>query len=265
MNSGDHFWFTALQLSLLAAAHVINFPRNEKNARIKARQLNWESREVECQGGRGGVRTEFKPPNDILVSIHEFVNNNPDFLKKRRGKDNQTSDSYPISNKVTKLATGSGIHNDFKVSDHSDSTDTIFIEHYVDVRGAAGAGQIPPADQMIVSVAVNAVEWRSYVGLNPKHIKVINVYGDSMKPTLQHGDQVLVDTACNRFVDDSIYAIQQDDVLRIKRIKLKLDGSIEVKSDNSHGFETEIYNKNEAAMFIVFGRVLPFKFGKFDL
>lgn len=108
-------------------------------------------------------------------------------------------------------------------------------------------------------------EGHAYVRLEPKHVKAITVYGDSMNPTLQHDDQVLINTACNRFVDDAIYVIQQGNVLRLKRIKLKLDGSIEVKSNNNHGFGTEIYNKEEAAAFTVVGKVLPFKFGKFDL
>lgn len=100
MNSGDDLWFSALQLSLLAKAHAIKFPRNEKNARIKARHLNWESREVECQGGRGGVRAEFKPPKDILADVQEYLKNNPDFLNKRRKKSNEDEPSakpYPVS------------------------------------------------------------------------------------------------------------------------------------------------------------------------
>lgn len=208
------------------------------------------------RGCKGGLRREYYPSETVAALIESM----------QKQKTISSAQNYPQS-QATPIISGSGIHDGFKVNDHShqDEPDNIFIEHYVDVRGAAGAGQVTPTDQLIISVAVNASEWRSYVGLNPKYIKVINVYGDSMRPTLQHGDQVLVDTACNTFMDDAIYAIQQADVLRIKRIKLKLDGSIEVKSDNNHNFDSEVYSKEEAAAFIVFGRVLPFKFGKFDL
>lgn len=146
------------------------------------------------------------------------------------------------------------------------NTDSLYIESYPEVRGAAGSGQLTPTDQVVINIAVNAADWRNYVGLDHKHIKVIAVHGDSMKPTLSHGDQVLVDTACHRFVDDAIYAIQQGDLTRFKRIKLRLDGSIEVKSDNDkEGFKLEIYNATEAAEFKLIGRVIPFKFGRFDL
>jgi phage repressor protein C with HTH and peptisase S24 domain len=201
------------------------------------------------RGAKDGVQY-FRVPDKILLEINE--------LSKKTTRYEQRS-TRPLVSDDEK-------HNGLVLKDTGHGCqDSIYIEHYVDVRGAAGVGQVTPTDQMIISVAVNAVDWRNYVGLNPKHVKVISVYGDSMKPVLQHGDQVLVDTACNQFIDDAIYAIQQGDVLRIKRIKLKLDGSIEVKSDNDHGFGLETYSKEEAAGFTVFGRILPFKFGKFDL
>lgn len=212
-------------------------PRSERRAGEKAQSLCWSKRQALGKGGRGGVKTEYNPPDDILDIIHKYMNDNPNIFNERSAHPRTTNEQQAA----------------------------IYIEHYLDVRGSAGIGQVTPTDQMIISVAVNAAEWRNYVGLNPKHIKVISVHGDSMRPTLQHGDQVLIDTACNHFIDDAIYAIQQGDMLRIKRIKLKLDGSIEVKSDNNHGFGTETYSKDEVTAFKVVGRVLPFKFGRYDL
>ena len=149
--------------------------------------------------------------------------------------------------------------------DNKNVVDTICIEHYASVKGSAGPGQVTPTDQTIIQVAINASEWRNYVGLDHKHVKIITIHGDSMRPTFCHGDQVLVDTACHSFIDDGVYAIQQGDLLRVKRIKLKLDGSIEVKSDNTQGFSTDVHTKEEAADFKIYGRVIPFKFGKIEL
>lgn len=142
----------------------------------------------------------------------------------------------------------------------------LYIDNYVEVRAAAGHGQLTPTDQLILQLKVNAADWRRYVGLDHKHIKVITVHGDSMKPTLSHGDQVMVDTACSSFIDDAIYCIQQGENLRFKRIKLNLDGSIVVKSDNEkEGFPPEIYSADEASHFRVIGRVIPLKFGWFEI
>lgn len=224
---------------------------------------NWPFAEYKSRG-RHGKTKKYQPPQNILALIQKFLSENPDFFSHERELPDEAIHYEKHSTRP--LVSGDEKHNGLVLKDTGHSCqDSIYIEHYVDVRGAAGVGQVTPTDQMIISVAVNAVDWRNYVGLNPKHVKVISVYGDSMKPVLQHGDQVLVDTACNCFIDDAIYAIQQGDMLRIKRIKLRLDGSIEVKSDNDHGFGVEIYSKEEAAVFRVVGKVLPFKFGKFDL
>lgn len=146
------------------------------------------------------------------------------------------------------------------------ATDTLYIESLPEVRAAAGTGQISPTDQTVVQLKVNSADWRRYVGLDHKHVKLITVHGDSMKPTLSHGDQVMVDTACSSFIDDAIYCIQQGENLRFKRIKLNLDGSIIVKSDNEkEGFPPEIYSADEASHFRVIGRVIPLKFGWFEI
>lgn len=208
--------------------------------------------------GRHGTTKKYQPPQHILDLIQKYLDEHPDFYAKEKVAPEKETIKYKIQPSGPKGLT---------VEDRArlEKPETVFIEHYIDIEGAASVGQANPTHQVIISVAVNTAEWYAYVGLKPKYVKVITVYGDSMKPTFQHGDQVLIDTACNRFIDDAIYVIQQGNVLRLKRIKLKLDGSIEVKSDNNHGFGTETYSKEEAAAFTVVGKVLPFKFGKFDL
>ena len=139
---------------------------------------------------------------------------------------------------------------------------SVTIDYYVDVRGSAGPGA-EPHEETIIKVRVDAQLLRERVGSNFNRIKIAAVSGDSMEPTLSHGDQVLVDTSCTRFIDNAIYAIQQDGHLRFKRITLKLDGSIIVKSDASLDIET--YPAEVAARFFVIGMVIPFKFGRFKV
>ncbi len=265
MSSDIKLWFSADDLAKLSQYLVIKIPTSSRQCRARAKREKWLSREVHGKGGPRGKKTEFIPPDDILAEIQEFLSKNPDFLSGMEDSP-ERSIRYKI-HPVKPLIGGSGAHQGLITEDsaHQESPETIYIAHYADLSDAIAEKAGMNTGQMIVKVAVNATEWLNYVGLNPQHIKVINVQGDSMKPTLRHGDQVLVDTACNRFIDDAIYAIQQSDRLRIKRIKLKLDGSIEIKSDNNHGFGPETYSKEEAAAFNVFGRILPFKFGKFDV
>ncbi len=140
--------------------------------------------------------------------------------------------------------------------------DQVSIDKYVNVSGSAGPGS-EVHEEAVVQVRVDVRLLRERVGSNFSNIKIASVSGDSMEPTLSHGDQVLVDTSCSRFIDDAIYAIQQDGHLRFKRIQLKLDGSIVVRSDGSTNIET--YTAEEAARFFIVGLVIPFKFGRFKI
>lgn len=205
------------------------------------------------------LRIEASPATqgDIEKASNYFISNAQRHLKIEQSLKNQI-DNYNINDQLKKMQSLN--------QDNSDYSHTLYIEHYPDVRAAAGSGQVAPTEQVMVSVAINADEWRRRFGLNHKNIKLITVYGDSMKPTLSHGDQVFVDIGCTSFIDDAIYAVQQGELTRIKRIKLRFDGSIEVRSDNEkNGFNPETYNKLEAADFHVIGRVIPYKFGKFEI
>lgn len=269
-------WFSAADLAALGAAGVFLMPRSERRAGESARKFGWEERQVPGKGGKGGMRTEYRPSENILAIIQSFLQNNPTFFGNRKfareNNDKMVEALFSAAYKtepIRPLVSGNGVHSGATVDDHSyklaKNQDAIYIESYPEVRGAAGTGQVTPTDQVIIKLAVNAADWRNYVGLDHRHIKVVAVHGDSMKPALSHGDQVLVDTACNRFIDNDIYAIQQGDLTRFKRIKLRLDGSIEVKSDNEkEGFKLETYTAEEAAEFKLIGRVIPFKFGRFD-
>jgi transcriptional regulator with XRE-family HTH domain len=122
-----------------------------------------------------------------------------------------------------------------------------------------------PDDHVVIHLSLNAMDWRDKVGINKSEVKVITISGDSMLPTLKHGDQVFIDTTCEKIIEDAMYAIEQNNSLRIKRIKLHLNGTIEVKNDNNHGFAPEKYTAEEARHFKIIGKLLPFKFGQFNL
>lgn len=238
-------WFSAYELAKLGAELVGGLPTTAPGCKGRAESEGWESRTVKGKGGKGGLRTEYKPTGKVMLAIAAYY------------KDSIV-DYY--SNPPTRT-----IEQPIKAYRDVSDIDPVYIEHYLDVRASSGPGQAVPTDQMVLQVAINAKDFRDYIGMSPKNIKIITNYGDSNKPTINHGDQVLVDITCHSFIDDALYVIQQGENLRIKRIKLRLDGSIEVKSDNVKDFSPEFYKPEEAAEFKVIGKVLPFKFGKFDI
>lgn len=257
-------WFSADDLAEFGKNWVGGLPTTSVGCKGRAVSKGWESRKVQGKGGPSGIRTEYRPPQDILDAIHTYILNDvknniisPDEIKK------SSRDKYKTVDALFALA---GAENKQRPPvQQKQYADTIYIEQLTDVRAAAGNGQVTPTDQVSVMVAINAINWRNRVGANADKVKIITVYGDSMEGTLSHGDQVFVDTACNRFIDDAIYVIMQDGLLRIKRVKLKLDGGILVKSDNENGFGVEEYTRDQASEFKVVGKVLPFKFGQFKI
>ncbi|MBA1924499.1 helix-turn-helix transcriptional regulator, partial [Escherichia coli] len=91
-------------------------------------------------------------------------------------------------------------------------------------------------------------------GRPANHIKVINVRGDSMCPTIEPGDLIFVDVSINQFDGDGIYVFGFDDKIYVKRLQMIPDKLL-VISDNQIYREWGITSENEHR-FMVFGKVL---------
>ncbi len=105
MSTDDNIcWLSASQIAILGKEEIIKMPGSERRAGESARKLGWLNRQVRGKGGRGGKRTEFQPPNDVLEVIQSFLKENPDFFTKAKGeaKDKPHSKPYPVS-KATAL------------------------------------------------------------------------------------------------------------------------------------------------------------------
>jgi hypothetical protein len=76
--------------------------------------------------------------------------------------------------------------------------------------------------------------WLRRLGADPRALSIIAVEGDSMAPTLNDGDDILVDSAdAAARLRDGIYVLRMDDMLMVKRVaRLPVAGRISVKSDN---------------------------------
>lgn len=88
----------------------------------------------------------------------------------------------------------------------------------------------------------------------PAALSMIRVEGESMVPTLAHGDDILVDgdDAAAR-LRDGIYVLRAGEALIVKRVALKPGGGIAVLSDNPHAPDWE---NVERATLSVIGRVI---------
>jgi transcriptional regulator with XRE-family HTH domain len=91
--------------------------------------------------------------------------------------------------------------------------------------------------------------------VEPEDLRLIDIEGESMKPTLAPGDMVIVNCK-DTSVRDGIYALHIEDALIIKRLQRFSGSSIKVISDNP-AYESWTINPSESAQRItIVGRII---------
>jgi hypothetical protein len=110
--------------------------------------------------------------------------------------------------------------------------DYVQIPQY-QVRASAGPGALPDTESPAAAIAFQSGFIRDLSGNPPEHLAVLSVEGDSMFPTLAHGDQILIDTADRLSVRDGIYVLRVDDALMVKRLSRNpATRRLTIRSDN---------------------------------
>jgi phage repressor protein C with HTH and peptisase S24 domain len=102
------------------------------------------------------------------------------------------------------------------------------------VRASAGPGAIPYEQAGKPYFAFDENWLKSLTASPPSKLSIIRVEGDSMAPTLNAGDDILVDPAdCAERLRDGIYVLRADEALVVKRLALHPAGRrVTVQSDN---------------------------------
>ena len=124
-----------------------------------------------------------------------------------------------------------------------------------DVRASAGHGVAVHSEQIVDHLAFRRDWLRGQFGIAQADVALIEIYGDSMEPTLSNGDLVLIDTRVERVVGSSVYVLQHNGHLLAKRIQQMMDGSLVIKSDNP-AYVPEVVPAEQAADVRVVGRVV---------
>jgi hypothetical protein len=100
------------------------------------------------------------------------------------------------------------------------------------IGASAGPGAIPGRETLAGKIGFDE-KWLRKQGLDPSKLSLIHVEGDSMSPTLSHGDDIMVDSGVViTGVRDGIHVIRLDDVLMVKRLASGPGGRLSVLSDN---------------------------------
>ena len=110
-------------------------------------------------------------------------------------------------------------------------TEVVHIPRY-DVKVSAGGGSWT-VDQTIVEQMPFQDRWlRQQLGKSADQMVLVSVEGDSMEPTLEENDLLLIDRQQTEFAREGIYVIRLDDMLMVKRLQRQPKGLIQIISDN---------------------------------
>lgn len=99
---------------------------------------------------------------------------------------------------------------------------------------------------------------------NIQNLAVFHQQGESMSPTIDHGDDVIIDLSETMIKDDlAIYLFQNfaGDIVFLKRIHIRPQGGYVIKSDAGDIFTDMIITKEEAKEMKVIGKAL----GRFSI
>jgi phage repressor protein C with HTH and peptisase S24 domain len=122
-------------------------------------------------------------------------------------------------------------------------------------EGAAAGVESPPPPGGVEFVALRQDWVRSVLGIDPDHLLVETAVGESMTPTIQNGDVLLVDTGDNRFQSFGVYVLEVAGERLVKRVQPKLDGTLTLISDNL-SYEAEHVPATQGNDVRAIGRVI---------
>ncbi|WP_245258605.1 S24 family peptidase [Methylopila sp. M107] len=151
---------------------------------------------------------------------------------------------------------------DWLVKDEESYSSVIVDEHSAefalipryDVRASAGLGAIVPSEEISEFLAFKR-EWLRRIGVTPEFSALAELDGDSMEPTLPDGAMILINTAVRQVKNGFIYAIRRGDELLVKRVQVRMDGTVVLIPDNPR-YEKEVFTPDQAVELHVIGMVV---------
>lgn len=125
--------------------------------------------------------------------------------------------------------------------------------------GSMGPGEALLETDVIVGDLALSPHWiNQYIRpQNPRELRFIHAYGDSMAPTFTDGDVLLVDTgigARDPSLREGVYVLQVGDKNYVKRVTPTFDGKLQVTSDNPSSKTVQVLNGDHEVQ--VLGRVV---------
>lgn len=113
----------------------------------------------------------------------------------------------------------------------------IYVRYFKDIGASAGGGAFnyeSEVERLYIDEKIAQM-----LGGRPDFIEAVNVIGDSMEPLLRDGSIVFVDRSLNDIKRGGIFLIATTAGVFIKRVRLRVDGKVELISQNP-SYSTEV-------------------------
>jgi phage repressor protein C with HTH and peptisase S24 domain len=190
------------------------------------------------------------PGLDKLVAIAEAADVTLDWLARGVEPKRNIHRSAGDSDLVIRTADGVALPLEAK------SSEGFALIPRLDIQASAGNGRVALSEEPLEYLAFQA-NWLRGRGINPAAARVLTARGDSMEETIRDGDVLLVDTSIDRVLDNSIYVVVYGDMVLVKRIHGRINGSLQLISDNPR-YPVEEVSKGEVDDLKIAGRVMWF-------
>lgn len=124
-----------------------------------------------------------------------------------------------------------------------------------DVTLAAGHGSFVERAPLLDHIPFTQTFLRRKLGRSSTDgLVILDARGDSMEPTIGDGDLVMVDTNTTD-LQGGVMAFVLDDVAYIKRVRILMEGGVEIRSDNAEVYPPERLSGDRLGDLQVLGRV----------
>ncbi len=140
-----------------------------------------------------------------------------------------------------------------------EATNRFYVRYFADISASAGGGGFGEEEEtkelMLEGDFVHTLGGEKEL----RHIEAINVSGDSMEPTFSYNDIVFIHREKTDIGRGGIFTLSTENGLLIKRLQKRIDGRIDIISDNKE-YPIQTANPNELE---ILGKVVG-RFGAVD-
>lgn len=183
-----------------------------------------------------------------LVDIARALHVNPVWLSSGEGEPEGIESEKGAVSEKPPLPSEAEIREALRIKE-----DLIFVPRY-NVTASMGPGAVVDSEQVVDYLSFKR-SWIEREHFNPDYLALINSRGDSMAPTINPGDLLLIDHSPIDRLSNGIYVLNVDGDLFAKRVERQLDGSIRIISDNPK-YPPQVISDEDSKKLTVVGRVV---------